>query len=49
MKTEQKTNYGTSMETTPSSGPYKFEEWIRDQNKIYVRNEYSPMTGKFIM
>ncbi|MBU5426059.1 peptide ABC transporter substrate-binding protein [Tissierella pigra] len=37
------TNYGTSMETTPSSGPYKFEEWIRDQNKIYVRNEYSPI------
>lgn len=37
------TNYGTSKETTPSSGAYKLEEWIRDQVKVYVKNEYSPI------
>lgn len=35
------TDYGTSKETTSSCGAYKLEEWIRDQTKVYVKNEYS--------
>jgi oligopeptide transport system substrate-binding protein len=37
------TDYGTSAETAPSSGIYKLVEWNRDQNKVYVKNEYSPI------
>ncbi|TCS88767.1 oligopeptide transport system substrate-binding protein [Keratinibaculum paraultunense] len=37
------TDYGTSKETTPSCGVYKLEEWVRDQIKVYVKNEYSPI------
>lgn len=31
--------YGTSVETTPSSGPYKLVEWTRDKYREYVKNE----------
>ena len=36
-------NYGTSLETTASSGPYSLTEWIRDQNMVYTKNENYPL------
>ena len=35
-KTEN--TYGTSVDTTPSSGPYKLVEWTRDKYREYVKN-----------
>ena len=32
-------SYGTSLETTTSSGPYVLTEWVRDQSKVYAKNE----------
>ncbi|MCG8552452.1 MAG: ABC transporter substrate-binding protein, partial [Desulfobacterales bacterium] len=36
-KTEN--NYGTSLDTTPSSGVYKLVEWVRDQYRKYEKRE----------
>lgn len=45
--TEDRTEntYGTSLETTASSGPYVLTEWIRDQSKIYAKNENDPLAN----
>ena len=35
--------YGTSLETTASSGPYVLTDWVRDQNMVYDKNENYPL------
>lgn len=40
-------NYGTSLETTASSGPYKLTEWVRDQNMVYEKNENYPLANMY--
>ena len=35
--------YGTSLETTASSGPYVLTEWVRDQSRMYAKNENDPL------
>ncbi|WP_427339473.1 peptide ABC transporter substrate-binding protein [Caloranaerobacter sp. DY30410] len=42
------TNYGTSLETTPSCGAYKLEEWIRDQYKVYVKRPDTPLSDIYV-
>lgn len=38
-KDKSENSYGTSLETTPSSGPYKLTEWNRDQSRTYVKRD----------
>ena len=40
-KTEN--SYGTTLETTPSSGAYILKEWVRDQNMIFERNPHNKL------
>lgn len=47
---EEKTenNYGTSFETTPSSGPYELVEWVRDQYRRYEKRENYPVAQYYV-
>ena len=39
--------YGTSLETTSSSGPYILKDWVRDQSRTYVKNEKDPLASVY--
>ena len=40
-------NYGTSLETTPSSGAYVLTNWVREQEKQFEKNENDPLAHLF--
>jgi oligopeptide transport system substrate-binding protein len=40
-------SYGTSLETTPTSGPYVLTQWIRDQVKVYTKNDSYPLASYY--
>ena len=40
-------SYGTSVETTPSSGAYVLTNWVREQEKQFEKNENDPLANLF--
>ena len=36
---QSETTYATTLETVPSCGTYKLTEWIRDQHRVFEKNE----------
>jgi len=41
-------SYGTSLDKTPSSGPYKLVEWNRDQSRVYEKNMDYPTASYYV-
>ena len=39
--------YGTSLETTASSGSYTLVDWVRDQSMVYEKNEKYPLADYY--
>lgn len=42
------TTYGTSLEETPSSGAYELTEWVRDQHRVFEKNEDDFMADIYV-
>ncbi len=41
------TTYATTLETVPSCGTYKLTEWVRDQHRVFEKNEDSVLADVY--
>ncbi|WP_019424270.1 peptide ABC transporter substrate-binding protein [Paenibacillus sp. OSY-SE] len=41
------TTYGTTLEQVPSSGTYRLSEWVRDQYRVFEKNQDAPMSAVY--
>lgn len=42
------TTYGTTLESVPSCGPYRLTEWVRDQYRVFEKNENDIMADIYV-